>query len=572
MLIYDVSAFSKTFYNSLSQECGFVFQNGDFIEVQELGYQKHKKRRGTALRGLGPGAVDFSVHNNSLTNTLRALMERAFLVKHPVDGKLTTPPVAQTAGEFREFGQKVVKEVGAVRRMDLQEFVDTCPTHRRKCYQNALDDYLSRRVLTEREAWIGLFIKAEKVNVTKKPDPAPRLIQPRKPLYNLMLGSYIRPLEHAVYPAIDRIWSKKVGGVGLRTVMKGVNSDECGSAIREAWEHMEKRSKGGVVAVGFDAARWDQHCSVAALKEEHRVYNDVFRSSELRWLLKQQLVTKGVTRVTDVNDMLYKVKYQRTGGRCSGDMNTALGNVLLACGYMYQALINYDCFLINNGDDCVVIFTKESYKRFSGTCSARGVLNPKSGQEKFIEQWKSFGYTMLLEGEPTKVFEKIVFCQMQPVCVYGQWTMVRDMCSIDKDTHIVGRDATSIESWCHDVGVGGSIANAGVPVHSAFYKSFPRLKKANGFSRSSVAVNKFKWLNARITKDPDTPIADSTRVSYWRAFGIFPYDQHMYEEMFRKLKRGPALDPLCETNSNASIEAMHRRSRYKWTMRWGHDT
>ena len=42
---------------------------------------------------------------------------------------------------------------------------------------------------------------------TKKPDPAPRVIQPRNVRYNVEVGRYLRRFEHYLYRGIDEIWN-----------------------------------------------------------------------------------------------------------------------------------------------------------------------------------------------------------------------------------------------------------------------------------------------------------------------------------------------------------------------------
>jgi len=492
-------------------------------------------------------------------------MERGWLVKDSVDGLLNSPPEADAKQlkEIRGFTDEVVKRVPDVRRMEFEEFVDTCAPDRRGIYERAMVVLASTETLTERHAHIKLFVKAEKINLTDKPDPAPRMIQPRDPIYNLHLGCYLRPIEHQIYHAIDTIWRDKLKGhERLRCVFKGMNAEEMGAQIKLAWDEVAHVSPTGrVVAVTFDAARWDQHVGVAALKEEHRVYNSLHQSKELAWLLRQQLVTKGSTVVTqDTPDgesgMRYRIKYKRKGGRCSGDMNTGLGNVLMATGLMYTALKDYDCFLINNGDDCVVLFTAEAYEQWD------------LRKEEFYNKWTKWGFTMLMEGNPTSVLERVVFCQMFPLCVSGKWRMIRKIDSVDKDTLVVGKDTSSIELWLHCVGVGGRIANAGVPVQNAFYRAFPESKRgARGYEQSRTKHNKMQYLTRGMDVRLDGEIDESTRISYYLGTGILPSDQIAFENDFAALKRGDAF-----TRSIDEQEHQCRLAMTRWVGAWGRDT
>jgi hypothetical protein len=84
-------------------------------------------------------------------------------------------------------------------------------------YQRAVDSLRSEPVRRD-DARIKPFVKAEKINVSKKPDPCPRLIQPRSPRYNVEVGVYLKPLERLVYRAIAKVW-------GGQTVLK-LNAEE----------------------------------------------------------------------------------------------------------------------------------------------------------------------------------------------------------------------------------------------------------------------------------------------------------------------------------------------------------
>lgn len=488
---------------------------------------------------------------------LRGLIERVWLVKRK-NGTFGPPPVAKPKclHKVRRYTDRIIKLVPPSRKLSSSEFVAQCAPTKVKLYEQALQSDLRTRGVTARDAWIKVFIKAEKVALTKKkPDPAPRLIQPRTPKYNLRLGCYTRAIEHDVYQAIDRIWSEKNGSSSLKTVMKGMNCEEMGQAVHDAWMHMSRRSRSGrVVAVGFDAARWDQHVGVCALKEEHRVYNTIFKSDELAWLLRQQLDTYGRGWVvqpdkTEEHNYEYKVSYRRKGGRCSGDMNTGLGNVLLACCIMATTLEKYQCHLINNGDDCVVFFTQESYKKFD--------------LERFQNDWTDMGFTMEKESE-AYCLEEVLFCRMHPINVNGTWRMVRELSSLEKDMYIVGRDSSSIESWLHCVGLGGLAACAGVPIHQALYASLPRLDESNNYWNSNTMSQKLKWMSAGMpTGSGEIVPSMETRLSYWRGMGVPPDDQLYFEDRLRRMARGPDL------GHQEEVEFEDNRKNKQWLLQWG---
>lgn len=524
--------------------------------MRVLGYTKKKdERKYTRITGLGPGVSKYAVHNNTLPNALRGLLERGWLVKDKKTNKLKPPPTPDPIAirRIRKFTDQVVNRIGAVREYTEEQFVAQCAPDRRKIYEQAATDWKHRRTLTTKDCKLSMFIKAEKINLSKKSDPAPRMIQPRKPIYNLRLGMRTRAVEEDIYSAIDKIWSEKNRIAGLRTVMKGLTADGIAEQIKNAHDAMKAISyKGKAVAVSMDAVRWDQHVGVAALQEEHRVYNKIFNCDELAWLLRKQLVTEGTSVVTH-DSMEYLIKYRRHGGRCSGDMNTGLGNVLLACGFMYVALEDYTCHLINNGDDCVVIFTWESYLRW------------KRHEQDFYDAWTSFGFTMETEGLPTQIIEEIQFCQMQPICVNGRWTMIRGLDSLDKDTYIIGKDTRSADMWMHNVGAGGRVWCAGVPMHQEFYRAFPTVEDPGKSATSRNIHNKMRWFVDGMVKGSEE-VTLETRISYWRAFGVCPIDQRLYENHLRSFKRGLS-KPYEQNTPNTDHDASWEDAR--WIHTWG---
>jgi len=68
----------------------------------------------------------------------------------------------------------------------------------------------------EEEGWcdsygrLSTFVKAEKIDKTVKGDPAPRVIQPRRPEYNVELGVLLKPFEHRIYTAMARAVSRSI--------------------------------------------------------------------------------------------------------------------------------------------------------------------------------------------------------------------------------------------------------------------------------------------------------------------------------------------------------------------------
>lgn len=78
----------------------------------------------------------------------------------------------------------------------------------------------------------------------------PRLVQPRKPIYNVAIGIYIHQLEFMIYG----ICKKLMSDAQIPVIIKGYNAFEAGDIM---WKKSKKL--GDFVAVTLDASRFDAH-------------------------------------------------------------------------------------------------------------------------------------------------------------------------------------------------------------------------------------------------------------------------------------------------------------------------
>merc|ERR1712118_44948 len=89
-------------------------------------------------------------------------------------------------------------------------------------------------------------------------------------------------------------------------------------------------------------------------------------------LLKMQLKNKCSAKVGR-----YKIKYETEGKRCSGDINTSMGNILLMASMLlahieerglhsYWYGSSYDAaYVVNNGDDAIIITEATNLQRIT---------------------------------------------------------------------------------------------------------------------------------------------------------------------------------------------------------------
>lgn len=468
--------------------------------------------------------LKYSVHHNSVSNLHRAVMERVFFHKDPV-GNFVEPfrPVLGTFDRVtRAFTTKFDKQLQCATRhligpSSRQEFADMYTARRHTIYQAAVDS-LNIKPVSRVDSYGAPFVKAEKINFTSKPDAAPRVIQPRTPRYNVEVGRYLKPLEGYVYRSI----AKTFGG---KTVFKGMDLCQQGLLMRRKWERFLRP-----VAVGLDAERFDQHVSPDTLTWEHTRYRKCYSGQdavELNRLLQWQLHNRMFGRCPDG-----EVMYRTHGVRCSGDMNTAVGNCLIMCAsiYSYANELGIKIELANNGDDCVVIMEHVDLDRFVA----------------HLTSWFSnIGFVMKVEN-PVYVFEQISFCQMSPVWDGRTWIMVRDpRVALAKDCISICPLSTPelYRRWLAAVGEGGVHIAGGIPIWDPFYRCM--MRSAHGYTPLSGTFMESGMMRlAQMMDRTSSVISDESRVSFYNAFGIDPAQQLVIEQAFTEhdwVSPGPPL-------------------------------
>lgn len=452
-------------------------------------------------------AVDFGVHNNDVETLYRGVVERIFVSKyHRADGAKVRPPrisVARVEDAMRPFTRRLREIACRLTPMTVPQFVAS-RGRKRKVYEVAAEMYW-RRGIQLRDSQVRTFVKAEKLNLTAKPDPDPRVIQPRSPVYNIGVGVYIAPLERVIYKHIATIFSQE------HVVFKGLNAAKRGAAIHKLWSKYKNP-----VWIGFDVHRMDQHVNESLLQYEHSLYNLYYFCAKLARLLRHQLHTKGKGTCFDGF-----VEYIIHGCRMSGDMNTSLGNCLIMCAlaYSYLVVMALTASVVNDGDDGGFICERDDLHRLDG----------------FSAYLERVGLPVALE-RPVYVLEQIEFCQSRPVFNGTMWTMVRDprVC-LDKDSCSLKpiRTETEWNTIRNTVGMSGLALAGHMPIYGSFYEALrrgagdriDRDRTVTGFSMLA------KGMNMRGVK-----VTDVARASFFMAFDISPAEQRAIEEHYDKLR------------------------------------
>lgn len=426
-----------------------------------------------------------------MVNLIRGIAERVLYIRSD-DGVLTPTRQPDEIGFKRlaSVRSQLLKHLRPTTIVPREEYSSLYNGRKQASYQRAYESLL-RKAVHRKDAYLSTFIKAEKVNFSAKGDPAPRVIQPRTPRYNVEVGRYLKLFEKELSRGF-------VSAFGYQVVCKGLNADGTAHQLRQNWDHFSDP-----VAFGLDASRFDQHVSVEALLFEHSVYNSVFNSPELARLLSWQLDNIGFGRVGEEC-----AKYRVAGCRMSGDINTGMGNCLLMSLMVlaYFEAHGIQARLANNGDDCVVFCERRDLPRFAD-----------------IHLWfTSLGFK--LKREPTvDCFERIEFCQTQPVLIGDAWRMVRNpWTAMSKDcvSLLSWHDQGSFETWRDAVGICGGELSSGVPLWESFYRQIRLGDRIGGLER---VYDSGLGMAARGVRQ--CAINDLSRHSFWKAFGLTPDEQ-----------------------------------------------
>lgn len=480
----------------------------------------------TIIGALSVHRSNVHAFGKTFANSLCALQERVFY--HVVDGRVSEPAcphrdvVFQRLRRVREALCRCAHRTAPTVPWTTGRFVQAYHGRRQRVYAQAAARLERNGLRLGRDSRSDAFVKWEKS--IKVGRDVPRLIQPRRPEYNISLGCYLKPLEKVLFHAIARSAAQLCGwGVERPVVLKGMDAFQLGRTLRDIWDDFHEPA-----AIGLDASRFDEHVSKSVLEWEHSVWLQYFCGDErrrLRELLRAQLVNRGVIRCPDG-----EIRYTVPGRRMSGDMNTSSGNCMIMCAMVLSYLQDRGlrARLANNGDDCVVICEREDLVAAEG-----------------VGAWcEALGFVMKIEP-PVFIFEHLRFCQTAPIWDGRQWRMVRQYPdAIQKDSATVHHmpSIPYMTDYFATVAEGGLALTGGVPVFQAFYESLARL---GGTARLDLREESGFWQLVGTLQPKHEEITPAARVSFYHAFGVLPDKQLAIEDLYNQVQPGaPGLSSL----------------------------
>jgi hypothetical protein len=334
---------------------------------------------------------------------------------------------------------------GHVGQCDLQTFVDGYSGRMGDRYKQALLDYCSRG-LNDSDSHVLAFVKAERVlDYVVDPEAKvvdPRIIHPRKPVFNLLLGSYLSGVE------------KHMSGMthnGLRITCKELNLEQRASLVLQ---HVG--SIGDCFVYELDGKRFDGHVNPYSLSREHMVYKEIYRGDGL---LSRLLGLQARSKCRLPGGYSYTLT-----SRCSGDWNTSLGNHTLMIAMVRSSMVRYaneDWSFICDGDNVVILVSKRI----------------KLDIDALVEHFKCLG--QLVELTETTI-ERLEFCRSRIYHGPAGTVFTRNPRRILGGILTVYRYLDKLDSYLHCILLGESHVSAGVPIVQEYVHKCLDLLEARG--------------------------------------------------------------------------------------------
>lgn len=283
------------------------------------------------------------MHEHTIDQELRTLHNRHLFATPEVD-KLGEPWRL-----FQKHMRCLSKLVGRVPRATCAEVVGSRSSMKRRRFGGGMERYC-RLGVRRQDSFLTEMQKLEFYAVDKLAGKEDRGIQFRSPTYNAALARHLFHYEHRFYAR-----ARNVDGTPM--IAKGRSPIERGILLACMAEQFNNPR-----FVLMDHSRFDAHVNGDLQREEHKCYKrGRGYNGELVQLLDWQVANIGFSH----GGIVYRIRHKR----CSGDLNTGLGNCKINLG-LIKAWLEY-CGITNHrilldGDDSVVIIEEEDLHRTVG--------------------------------------------------------------------------------------------------------------------------------------------------------------------------------------------------------------
>lgn len=460
----------------------------------------------TALLPNLPGLWAPLVHKACLHNEVASLAMRSL--------RATPEPTAPHlfAAEMKRIANRILSG-REFEKWSLERTALSYEGSLRRRYLEAYDSLQSDPELSVEDWRLGIFVKSEKFGYDKLMKP--RMIFPRSPRYNLLLASYLKPLEHWLWPHLTAE-ALSLPGCG-RLCAKGLNPRERAELIKRKLDWFPEG-----VCFEVDGAAFEAHVGIESLQQEHGFYLRAYRGCrELASLLGKQLRNFGRSRL---------VEFSRVAGRASGDYNTGMGNTLVMVCAVLAALRSLDvpADILVDGDNALLFCSKRVLARLRLGFPA--AVQANSGQEMVLER-------------PVDRLESVVFGRSSPVCVSGVWRMVRPwqrVLSGAASSHHHLNHRAAWPGFVRGVALCESVLCRGVPVLWAWCNRVLDLTEGVRLPADLAFRDYYMAYGVRPSQGGRSPPPDpGTRESFESAFGLGVDAQLAFEDMLSSMSGFP---------------------------------
>lgn len=209
----------------------------------------------------------------------------------------------------------------------------------------------------------------------------------------------------------------------------------------------------------------------------------------------------------------------------SGDVNTALGNVVVMTGCMYtyaKIHVNTPFEFTDEGDDCFPIMNAKHRHQWASLSSV----------------YRLYGFELRIDGEVSSIYD-IRYCQTAPIMVGNEWRVIRVWEGVfTKDaTCLVGRTREEFLVWLNEVGTSGSILNDGIPVFAELYALYKRMGVRGDLTLAQASDMAFSGLKqlARGMEVKGLTISHDARLQFYLITGVPPEAQMAIENEIREI-------------------------------------
>lgn len=442
------------------------------------------------------------IHASCYCTELNSLMARVCVPQDAVGNVYTTRAIRRMKCGLGQFRLQPLDREGLLTRISGQK---------RKVYEMAADS-LDLYGITEQDSRLSTFCKADKLTGKVDYPTRCRPIQSRGTRFHFELGRFTYPLEDMWYG-----WKGPKRGVKrVKIFAKGLDVWGRGRILK-----MKIASFDQPVVLSMDAHTFDGSVRVLDLKDLCELYMAAYPGyeSELKMLYSRLYSNTGRT--------LHGIHYWVKGNRCSGDMDTSLGNSLTSLKLVMavmlkKRIVKWDCLI--DGDDVLLILEK-------------GDLTVAEVQTLWAEHGYDMTCTITGDTGPI-VYEEIEFCRGR-FCWYNEdeVVLVRDVRRAISTFGTTTKYVTPNELDRYmRVLLGMSIcemhASYYVPCISYLaYAMYARLSKfgVQPVFESGRSYSVFSYTKPPTDRVPVPSVTGEMRASVEKAFGVGIEQQYAYE-------------------------------------------